>query len=119
MDAGTVGEVDAVPEITAAEAHAAQARGRLVLVDVREDREWAAGRAPGAVHLPLGRLEEGWAELGRHGKALAFVCRVGQRSHIAAALAGREGLRAFNVQGGMDAWQAAGLALEPEGGYVA
>ena len=119
MYAGTVAGVDAVPEITAAEARAGQASGQLTLVDVREEREWAAGRAPGAVHVPLSRLEEGWPDLRAQGKPLAFVCRVGQRSHIAAALAERDGLRAFNVVGGMDAWQAAGLPLEPGGGYVA
>jgi rhodanese-related sulfurtransferase len=37
------------------EAYAAQRRG-AVLIDVRENREWRAGHAPGARHLPLSRL---------------------------------------------------------------
>jgi rhodanese-related sulfurtransferase len=42
--------------------------GYLVL-DVREDDEWEAGHAPGALHIPLAdlpdRVEEDWAAAGR------------------------------------------------------
>ncbi|WP_189817558.1 rhodanese-like domain-containing protein [Streptomyces olivaceoviridis] len=34
---------------------------RAVLLDVREDHEWSAGHAPGAVHVPLSRLIAGTA----------------------------------------------------------
>ena len=30
----------------------------VYLLDVREDDEWRAGHAPGAVHIPLGALGE-------------------------------------------------------------
>lgn len=46
------------------------AQGRAVLMDVREGSEWRAGHAPGALHLPLSRLEAGVAvPSGRAGPA--------------------------------------------------
>ncbi len=44
-----------MPTTTPEDAHARP--DDHVLVDVREDDEWAAGHAPGAAHTPLGRLD--------------------------------------------------------------
>ncbi len=98
------------------------AAGRVVLVDVREEREWAAGRASGALHVPLaelpGRLEE--LDRRRDGRPLAFVCRTGRRSAQAARLAVEAGLDdVLDVRGGMGAWARAGLPLVPRDGRVA
>ena len=43
-----------MPTATPAEAHARP--DGSVLLDVRGDDEWAAGHAPGAVHLPMHRV---------------------------------------------------------------
>jgi rhodanese-related sulfurtransferase len=98
------------------------AAGRVLLVDVREDAEWAAGRAPDAVHVPLaalpGRLEE--LDRRRGDRPVAFVCRTGRRSAQAARLAVQAGLDdVLDVRGGMGAWARAGLPLEPADGRVA
>ncbi len=98
------------------------AAGRVLLVDVREDGEWAAGREPAAVHVPLaelpGRLEE--LDRRRGERPIAFVCRTGRRSAEAARLAVEAGFDdVLDLRGGMGAWARAGLPLEPRGGRVA
>lgn len=85
------------------------------LLDVREDDEWAAGRAEGAVHLPLPVLAARVAELPRD-VTIACVCRGGGRSAQAAAYLGAQGFSAVNVHGGMKAWAEAGLPMVTESG---
>jgi rhodanese-related sulfurtransferase len=87
-----------------------QVRDDDLLLDVREDDEWAEGRAPAAVHVPLSEVPARLAELPR-GRRIAVVCRVGGRSAQAAAYLQVQGYDAHNVDGGMLAWQSAGLPL--------
>lgn len=75
------------------------------LLDVREDDEWAAGHAPGAVHVPLRELDPAAYSPGR---TLVVVCRSGARSSKAAAALADAGLPVHNLAGGMSAWQRAG-----------
>ena len=86
------------------------ARGAITLVDVRERDEWRAGHAPGARHIPLGELPARLAALPRE-RPIAFVCRSGGRSSVAVELAARNRVEALNVDGGLIAWQSAGLDL--------
>jgi rhodanese-related sulfurtransferase len=84
-----------------------------LLLDVREQDEWDAGHAPEAVHVPLHELPVRWptALAGRGGRRVAVVCRVGGRSAHATAYLLAQGVDAVNVDGGMYAWQAAGLPV--------
>jgi rhodanese-related sulfurtransferase len=109
--------MDDVRQVDAVTARAEQAAGALLL-DVREQDEWDAGRAPGAIHVPMSELQERYTALPAREITLV-ICRSGARSDaVAHALAriGRTGCA--NVAGGMQAWQAAGLEMEPEGGRV-
>ena len=91
-------------------------REDLQVLDVREDDEWAAGHAPGALHIPLGQLGARLGELdSRH--ALAVVCRSGNRSRRAVAALTAVGLTAHNVEGGMTAWAAAGRPVTTDDGF--
>jgi rhodanese-related sulfurtransferase len=92
--------------------------GAIQVVDVREDHEWAAGRIGGARHIHLVRLS-GEAESIDAETPVVFTCRVGSRSAMAAQAFRRSGYEAYNLDGGLVAWAASGLPLEPEGGYVA
>lgn len=85
-----------------------------VLLDVREDDEWRAGHAPGALHVPLQEVPARLAEL--PDAPLAVVCRVGARSAQAVAWLAAQGVDAFNVDGGMQAWEAAGRRLVSDSG---
>ena len=90
-------------------------RADAVLVDVREDHEWVAGHAPQAVHVPMSRLSE---EVGRlpQDRTLVCVCHVGARSAAVAAALNRVGWTAINLEGGMEAWAAAGLPVVDDAG---
>ena len=95
------------------EAARAAAAGEALLVDVREDEEWAAGRAPTALHAPMSRLRQD--TLPRDRRVLA-LCRVGGRSAAVAQALDQLGYDVANVDGGMLAWSAAGLPVVRDGG---
>ncbi|MGA0122245.1 MAG: rhodanese-like domain-containing protein [Gaiellales bacterium] len=105
----------AVEDVSPEEAEALIAAGALI-VDVREQDEWDAGRIEGALHFPLSTLQARWQEL-PDAERTVFVCRSGGRSMMAAeafAAAGRAGCA--NLMGGAQAWAAAG---RPFSGRVA
>ncbi len=84
-----------------------------VMIDVREPDEWAAGRAPGAIHIPMGEIPARLEELAElpDASAITIVCRSGGRSARAVAWLNHQGFDAVNVDGGMRAWQAAGKPM--------
>lgn len=83
-----------------------RARERLVLIDVREPREFAAQHLPGARNIPLAELERRLGELAREATPV-FLCRSGRRSLAACALATRAGIAApAHLEGGLLAWAA-------------
>ncbi len=102
-----------VPEVDATHAARLADADDVLLLDVREDDEWARGRAPQARHLVLADLDP--ASVPRD-RPVIVVCRSGRRSAQAtqALLAG--GLEARNLTGGMQAWAAAGLPVVAEDG---
>jgi rhodanese-related sulfurtransferase len=95
-----------IPSITASEAERRDAA--TVLLDVREDDEWAAGHAPGARHIALMDLRPDSFAPGTH---VLCVCRSGGRSAKATEVLRNVGIDAVNVSGGMTAWDAAGLPV--------
>jgi adenylyltransferase/sulfurtransferase len=79
---------------------------KLLLVDVREDAEWAAGHLQGALHIPLGQLPRRLGEIGA-GATAVFICRSGGRSMAACQMALRANIASpANLEGGMLAWAA-------------
>ncbi len=85
------------------------------IVDVRYPNEWEAGRIEGAIHIPLDDLHDRLEEIDRS-RQVVTVCRSGNRSANAAEVLSSEGFRAENLDGGMEAWAAAGLPFAtPEG----
>jgi rhodanese-related sulfurtransferase len=91
----------------------------IQLVDVRETYEWEAGRIPGARHIEMERLAS-QAETIDRDRPVVFQCRIGSRAGMAAQAFRASGYVAFNLLGGLEAWAAAGLPMEPEGSaYVA
>lgn len=85
-----------------------------LLLDVREDDEWDAGRAPGAVHVRLSDLPDRVDVTTGH-RVVVCVCRAGSRSATAANFLIGEEVDARNLVGGMMAWESAGLPLEGSG----
>ena len=79
-----------------------------VLLDVREDDEWRAGHAPGAVHIPMQQVA---ADTVPPGRPIYCICRSGNRSGRVAEMLVAARIDAYNVAGGMVAWQGAGLPV--------
>jgi molybdopterin/thiamine biosynthesis adenylyltransferase/rhodanese-related sulfurtransferase len=79
------------------------AEDRLLLVDVREAHEWAAGRLPGSVHIPLGSLPQRTAELPANVTPV-FICAAGARSMAACRYLAGLGRDSINLTGGVGAW---------------
>jgi rhodanese-related sulfurtransferase len=77
---------------------------KLNIVDVREVDEVAAGKIPGAVHIPLGLLEFRMHELDKS-KEYIMVCRSGGRSGRACQLLDSHGYNIINMAGGMLEWE--------------
>jgi rhodanese-related sulfurtransferase len=87
--------------------------GALVL-DVREDAEFAAGHLPRARHIPLGQLKGRLGEIAKFKeKPVIVTCRSGARSGSACrALKGAGFTQVYNLKGGIGAWSQANLPVE-------
>ncbi|MGI8744752.1 MAG: rhodanese-like domain-containing protein [Bryobacteraceae bacterium] len=85
-----------------------------VLVDVREDAEWADGHAAGAVHLGKGIIERDIeAKIAGKDKPMVLYCGGGFRSALAADALQKMGYtKAISLDGGWRAIQSAGLPVE-------
>ena len=90
------------------EARDGEAHGAL-LIDVREPGEFEALRAPDAVLMPLSSFMARIGDLPRD-RQLLMICRSGVRSLNAGSVLVQQGFTSVaNVEGGMIAWQRAGL----------
>ena len=81
------------------------------LIDVREPDEFASGHVPGARLVPLSTVPAELPQL-PSGEPVYVICEVGGRSAHAAIFLTQRGIDARNVEGGTQAWIAAGYPLE-------
>ncbi|MDD4272720.1 MAG: ferritin family protein [Desulfobacter postgatei] len=91
---------------------AANKEADFIVVDVRQEREYAAGHLPGAKLIPLNTLGNHLSELALD-KDLFFYCHSGARSEVAgimAAESGRDPQKTYNITGGFLSYQ--GHSLE-------
>lgn len=102
----------AVPQLTPRQAQQQLLRG-AVLVDVRDEHEYAQGMAQGAVGIPRAELErDPLRHFPDRSRPLVLICQVGGRSMLAAeVLRGLGYIEVSSVQGGMNQWGAAGLPV--------
>lgn len=83
----------------------------VCLIDVREPVEFAAGHVPGARLIPLSTVPAALAEFPSD-EPVYVICEVGARSAHAASFLSQRGIDARNVDGGTQAWVAAGYPVE-------
>ena len=89
------------------------------LIDVRELYEREAGRIPDdTAHIEMDRLSDEAGSIDA-GRPVVFYCRTGSRSALAAEAFSAAGYDAHNLDGGLKAWVADGLPIEPPDGRVA
>ena len=90
------------------------ARQPHMLVDVREDNEWAAGHAAGAIHLSKGIIERDIeTKIPDKSTTMVLYCGGGFRSALAAEALQKMGYtNVISLDGGWRAWNASGLPVE-------
>ncbi|ADQ83759.1 MULTISPECIES: rhodanese-like domain-containing protein [Methylovorus] len=88
-------------------------RNQAIVLDVRDDAEFAAGHLQDARHIPLAKLDERLAELQKFREKPVIVhCQSGVRSSKAAAtLRKHEFTQVYELDGGVNAWTQAKLPL--------
>src|SRR3954453_8779374 len=87
---------------------------RFVLVDVREESEYAAGHAPGAVHMGKGVIERDVeTKVPDPATPLVLYCGGGVRFALAADALQKMGYtNVISMDGGWRAWTEQGLPVE-------
>ncbi|MBU6238786.1 MAG: sulfurtransferase [Planctomycetes bacterium] len=85
-----------------------------VVIDVREESEFAAGHVPGAIHLSKGIIERDIEErFSDPNTELFLICGGGYRSALAADNLRKMGyLNIISVDGGWRGWTGAGYEVE-------
>lgn len=96
--------------VTALETRGLRDEGVLV-IDVREPREWAAGHVDGSRNIPLDVIGP---DLLPHGIPVVLVCRSGHRAGLAARILttlGMDPAEIFVLGDGLASWTTAEMAL--------
>ena len=108
-----LGERDEIEQLSPAELERRLARGQVVVLDVRPEREYEAGHIPGAVSAPLAKLESVAASLPKRKEIVAY-CRGPYCIYAddAVRLLHSRGLKARRLDVGFPEWQRAGLPVE-------
>jgi DNA-binding transcriptional ArsR family regulator/rhodanese-related sulfurtransferase len=86
--------------------------GRVVVLDVRPEGEYAAGHLPGAINIPVEQLADRISELPADAEVVAY-CRGPYCvfAHDAVRLLGERGRRAIRLTDGVTEWRLAGLPI--------
>ena len=101
-------------EIGTLEATRLMNQGPTLILDVRDEKEFAAGHLPRARHIPLSQLSKRVDEIGKFkDKPVIVTCKTGNRAGAATRLLKQAGFsNVFELRGGLNAWQQASLPLE-------
>lgn len=107
-------KIRGIKEVGAVEALQLINHKDAVIVDVREQNEFAGGHLLNAKLIPLGDLKARVGEIEKYrDQPVLVVCRSGNRSKIGAAQLKLRGFnQAYSLAGGVVAWQKAELPLE-------
>jgi hydroxyacylglutathione hydrolase len=86
-------------------------KGKVQILDVRDDNEWKSGHIPGAQHAFVPQVAEYSGQLDKS-KPIAVYCGSGYRASIASGVLQSLGFeKVMNVPGSMKAWKSAGYEL--------
>ncbi len=102
-----------VPNLTAAEAVTLINRSHALVLDVRDDAEFANGHITDAKHIPVADLATRLGELKKYkNKAILVNCQRGAQSAKACDILRKaEFTQVHNLHGGLNAWLAAKLPV--------
>ncbi|MGH8676667.1 MAG: ArsR/SmtB family transcription factor [Burkholderiales bacterium] len=108
-----IGHRDELEPIRAEELLERAKQGLVTVLDVRPPEEFAAGHLPGAVNIPIDRLETELAKLPKRREVIAY-CRGPYclMSFEAVLKLRKRGWKARRLQDGFPEWKAAGLPVK-------
>lgn len=108
-----LGDRGAFEPVQADELLARARKGLVTVLDVRPPDEYAAGHVPGAINVPMEKLEDYLAKLPKKREIVAY-CRGPYclMSFEAVAMLRERGLNARRLEDGFPEWKAAGLPVE-------
>jgi rhodanese-related sulfurtransferase len=90
--------------------------GDALMIDVRDEHEWAAGHAPHSIHIPLDEVSASTPFTTRTRRVIV-VSRSGRRAERAVTHLRTAGVDAVVLHGGLRAWVEAGGDLVGDGGH--
>ena len=103
--------VDSLPEVLVKELGALTTSPDLVVLDVREPKEWETGHVPGAMLISLGTLRQHIQSIPREAR-ITVICEAGVRSSTAASILQAQGFTdVANVPEGTAGYRRAGVPL--------
>lgn len=104
---------DEMEPVRAAELLERARRGLVTVLDVRPPEEYAAGHLPGAINIPVEKLENALGKLPKRKEIVAY-CRGPYclMSFEAVERLRKRGLKARRLENGFPEWRAAGLPVE-------
>ena len=108
-----LGDRGALEPVRAKELLMRAKKGLVTVLDVRPPEEFAAGHLPGAINVPLEKLQGYLAKLPKTREIVAY-CRGPYclMSFEAVAALRKRGWKAARLEGGFPEWKAAGLPVE-------
>jgi rhodanese-related sulfurtransferase len=101
-------------EIGTLEATRLMNQGPTLILDVRDDKDFAAGHLPKARHIPVRELAKRMEEIAKFkAKPVIVTDKGGARAGAACRFLKKEGFtNVFLLRGGLAAWQQASLPVE-------
>lgn len=107
------GGASGAKDVSPAEAVLLINRENALVLDVREEQEFAAGHVPDAKNIPLAKLTERVGELKKYQqKPIVVNCQAGVRSVNACGQLQKAGFaKVYNLKGGLNAWNDAKLPV--------
>lgn len=103
--------IDTLPPIKAADLQGRLDAGEAILIDVREPDEFAREHIIGARLAPLSAIDAHDFDR-EHARIAVFHCRSGARTQAnAARLLAKGFAQAYALEGGIEAWKAAGMPV--------
>lgn len=89
-------------------------RENWLVLDVRSQQEFEAGRVPGALNTPHDKIEQYLPQLADDkDQKIVLYCRSGRRAAMAAEALSEQGFTQLHLlEGDMPGWQDAGYAVE-------
>jgi rhodanese-related sulfurtransferase len=89
-------------------------QGATLVLDIRDNKDYATGHLPRARNIPIRELPQRIDEIGKFKeKTVIVTCRNGARSSAATRVLKRAGFNSvYQLKGGLQAWEQASLPVE-------